>query len=205
MRTEADKVAVEEFDVRRRRTMSDLQEALDLLGSSAIRHAEGHYRDTVRLEALVDQALEILGEKNDGRLLDGIRRLIAERDEARQAKLESEQRAGFAEACCGCDNGGEHVLPTPSPIKPEHWRFAAELIRKSGQIGSWTADNLEWQAQGMEAELAEAERIQDEAIESAITAYFKAAHGCQPKTVYPHVRTGMEAALRAASKVGENA
>ncbi|QAU06598.1 hypothetical protein SEA_WILLIAMBOONE_95 [Gordonia phage WilliamBoone] len=207
MRTEADNLADAEFGERIRRArgiLSELEVVKSLLASSVVRNAEGHRRDCLNYENLIEQAIELLGVKRYDRLIDGIRRLIAERDEARQAKLDADRRAGFAEACCGCDNAGEHVLPSPSPIKPEHWRFAAELIRRSGHIGSWTAENLEWQAKGLEVEQADAKRVQDEAIESAITAYFDEAHGGRPKTVYPHVHRGMKAALRAARELGES-
>lgn len=138
---------------------------------------------------------------------------IAERDEAvaqhdADAALiaELQTKVEQAEACCGCDHGGHHVLPTPDMGDPLHLRWVAKAMRNTvprvvglpdcQQLGI-LADWYMAEADRLERERSEsAER--EQRIEKAITAYFEAAHGAVPRTVYEHVRKGMAAALDAA-------
>ncbi|ANA86594.1 hypothetical protein PBI_CLUBL_96 [Gordonia phage ClubL] len=266
------------------------------LNTLPVRTAGGHFEDVRKYERILEGLTEILDAKRYENVVDAVRDLIERNDTqrelievlngkanlsdhwkmqydiARQKQLEAEQRAGMAEACCGCDNGGHHVLPKPDPKNPLHWSFASGLIRGSDLPGMWNWQDIYSHAQGLAREQAggeegksepavtvaqdenvgpnqrlpepnstnpehlrfaghivaatahpnynngyghqqprtavelfnEADRIvskqaMDDAIEKAVTAYFDAAHNGRPKNVYPHVKSGMEAALNAAA------
>ncbi|QAU06960.1 hypothetical protein SEA_APHELION_95 [Gordonia phage Aphelion] len=260
----------------------------------ALEQAEELREEVVKYEGILEELLEILGARRYDHVVDAVRELIGRNntqrqliemlsgkatlsdhwktqyDIARQKQLEAEQRAGMAEACCGCDNGGHHVLPKPDPKDPQHWSFASGLVYWSGLPGAWSYQDLQSHARGLALEQAgedtpepvatvaqdesvgadqglptpdsanpehlrfaghvvastahpnsdngfghqqprtaaelfnEADRIVskqacDDAVEKAVTAYFDAAHNGRPKNVYPHVKSGMEAALNAAA------
>ncbi|AUE23603.1 hypothetical protein SEA_TONIANN_96 [Gordonia phage Toniann] len=195
------------------------------LNTLPVRTAGGHFEDVRKYERILEGLTEILDAKRYENVVDAVRDLIERNDTqrelievlngkanlsdhwkmqydiARQKQLEAEQRAGMAEACCGCDNGGHHVLPKPDPKNPLHWSFASGLVYWSGLPGAWSYQDLQSHAQGLARETGEDKTVKtkDDAVEKAVTAYFDAAHNGRPKNVYPHVKSGMEAALNAAA------
>ena len=92
------------------------------------------------------------------------------------------------------------ALPEPDATNPEHWRFAANLIP-----GNWRLRSNDRAITSIFNEKADAldaartvEREREQRIDTAITAYFEAAHGSVPANVHGDVRRGMKAALDAA-------
>ena len=61
---------------------------------------------------------------NLAQLLDAAR--AAQEAAEREVQRLTEER-DEAEACCGCEHGGHHVLPTPDETNPAHLRWAADL------------------------------------------------------------------------------
>lgn len=97
-------------------------------------------------------------------------------------------------------------LPEPDATNPAHLRFCAGLlalisVREGNAMASnhygyglpFTGNHLIDLAKHLEAAQQQAD-TDEELIDRMVEAYFTAAHGNVPKTVYPHVRKGMRAA-----------
>ena len=96
------------------------------------------------------------------------------------------------------------ALPEPDATNTVHLRFAADVVEDVPDF-AWSLEvgrddvgfTLRAEADRLDAART-VEREREQRIDTAITAYFEAAHGSVPANVHGDVRRGMKAALDAA-------